>query len=85
MRSDLDDMIAKENAKTTEAEDLKARFHSLKEENEQLYRRATGFQHIFERHDTLKSRKEMLEGNRDRMRDGMNVLSGEEKAITTQC
>lgn len=70
-------MIAKENAKTTEAEDLKIRFHQLKDDNQTLYSRATGFQHIFENHEHLKSRKEMLEANRDRMMDGMTVLNGE--------
>lgn len=70
-------MIAKENAKTTEAEDLKTRFHQLKADNQTLYQRATGFMHVFEKHDNLKSRKEMLEANRDRMMDGMTVLNGE--------
>lgn len=84
MRSELDDMVAKETAKTTEAEDLKTRFHDLKEENEALYKRATGFTHIFERHDNLQSRKQMLETNRDRMLDGMNVLSGEAGGLVLQ-
>lgn len=70
-------MVAKENARTTEAEELKSRFHILKEENEALYKRATAFQHIFERHDSLKARKEMFMANRDRMMDGMTVLNGE--------
>ncbi|GMK53777.1 hypothetical protein CspeluHIS016_0103630 [Cutaneotrichosporon spelunceum] len=75
MRQDHDDMVAKEHSRITEAEDLKGRFHVLKEENEALYKRATAFQHIFERHDNLKARKDMLTSNRDRMMDGMNVLN----------
>jgi stress response protein YsnF len=76
MRSELESMVDKENARTTEADELKTRFHVLKQENETLYARASAFQQIFERHDNLKARKEMLAANRDRMVDGMTVLNG---------
>ncbi|BEJ06595.1 hypothetical protein CcaverHIS641_0311170 [Cutaneotrichosporon cavernicola] len=75
MRQDHDGMVAKENSRTTEAEELKSRFHVLKKDNEALYKRSTAFQHIFERHDSLIARKEMLMANRDRMMDGMTVLN----------
>lgn len=77
MRAELAEMIRKENAKQTEAEEMKEETHRLKKLNHQYFQQATAFNAVFEEHKALEERKNMLEKNRNRMKDGMTVLKGE--------
>lgn len=77
MRAELAEMIRKENAKHTEAEQMKEETHRLKKLNHQFFQQATAFTAIFEEHKALEERRKMLEANRERMKDGMTVLKGE--------
>lgn len=69
-------MISKENAKETEVENLKEEFERLKEHTDAIFQTATGFQQVYERHESLTKRKEMFERNRERIKEEMNVLKG---------
>jgi DNA repair protein RAD50 len=76
MRKELSTQIETENSKQTLVENMREEVEHLKEINVQLYAEATGFQSIFERHEGLKSKKAMLEGNRKHILDGMTPMNG---------
>ena len=77
MAKRVDEAIQKETSKSNEAAALKAHFEELKDANVLYYAEATGFQRTFERYESLKKHKSILEANREEQLDGMEVMDGE--------
>lgn len=82
MRKQLEDETRRENAKQTEAENLKEEFEHLKALNMQYYNEASGFTSIFEKVETLKARKAMFESNRSHILEGMSEMKGESLSLS---
>ena len=77
MREDIEEMIAKENAKQTEVERLNEVYQRIKEENFEFAQQATSFNTIFEHVTMLEKEKKMHESYRDTILEGTTILNGE--------
>ncbi|EKC98002.1 hypothetical protein A1Q2_07799 [Trichosporon asahii var. asahii CBS 8904] len=75
MREDIEEMIAKENAKQTEVERLNEVYQRIKEENFEFAQQATSFNTIFEHVTMLEKEKKMHESYRDTILEGTTILN----------
>lgn len=77
MKKELADQTAKENAKQTEAEEIKAERDRLNAINMEYYAQAATFQQQFEHEKALQNQLKMLKENRDHLLDGVKEMTGE--------
>ncbi|EJT49074.1 hypothetical protein A1Q1_01723 [Trichosporon asahii var. asahii CBS 2479] len=73
--ADIEEMIAKENAKQTEVERLNEVYQRIKEENFEFAQQATSFNTIFEHVTMLEKEKKMHESYRDTILEGTTILN----------
>ena len=77
MRKQLNDETAKENAKATEAEELKIEVERLKAVNMEYYAQAATFQQQYDREKSLKEQLEMRKDNMTNMLGDTPQMTGE--------